>query len=138
MALEPNDPQDDPFAPPQIPTEVCCIHCGQIYDSSQIEWRVSTNINGQEEGFWCCPVPDCGGVGFGCDILPTDPTYRDEHGGWMQDDDDDEDLDEDWNEEEEEIEELEEEDLLPPPADPHPPHSRNGKHYNGPDEDIPF
>jgi hypothetical protein len=27
-------------------------------------------------------------VGFGFDILPVDPTYRDERGGWICDDDD--------------------------------------------------
>ena len=137
MSLDPSDRHNDPFAPPEIPTEVCCLHCHQIYDSSLIEWRVSTDSNGQEEGFWCCPIPDCGGIGFGCDILPTDPTYRDEHGGWIQDgEEDEEDVDDSfW--EEEEADDLEEEDNFPP-TDTHPPHSRNGKHHDVGDDDIPF
>ena len=81
------DPLDaDPFGPPAIPTLVACLHCGQEYDSYRIEWRVKRDAAGQPHGFWCCPIPGCSGVGFGCDILPVDPTYRDEHGGWICDD----------------------------------------------------
>lgn len=32
---------------------------------------------------WVCPTPGCGAAGFGFDILPTDPEWKDEHGnGW--------------------------------------------------------
>jgi hypothetical protein len=99
----PSDPQSDPFRPPEIPTEVECIHCGETYESYLIEWRVSTDEDGKEQGFWCCPTPGCDGMGFGFDILPTDSTYSDERGGWIQDDEDgdEENLDEeDWLEEE--------------------------------------
>ena len=41
---------------------------------------------GRRHGFWCCPVPGCGGTDFGFDILPVDPNYRDERGGWVRDD----------------------------------------------------
>ena len=34
-------------------------------------------------GFWCCPTPGCDGKGFGFDIFPTDPDYRDEEGNLM-------------------------------------------------------
>lgn len=81
------DPRSDPFAPPEISTEVCCLHCGETYDSWQIEWRMMPDNEGGEHGFWCCPIPGCNGMGFGCDILPTDPHYRDERGGWVYDDD---------------------------------------------------
>lgn len=37
----------------------------------------------------------CGGCGFGFDILPVDPDYQDERGGWVSDDGDDSD---DFNE----------------------------------------
>lgn len=88
-----DESQADPFAPPEISTEVCCIHCGETYDSWQIEWRVEADQEGKERGFWCCPVAGCDGVGFGFDILPTDPSYCDEHGGWVSDDlGDDDDL----------------------------------------------
>jgi len=32
------DPDTDPFHPPAIATTVGCLHCQQVYDSSQIEW----------------------------------------------------------------------------------------------------
>lgn len=81
-----DDPRSDPFAPPELSTEVCCIHCGETYDSWQIEWRVLADRNGEQRGFWCCPIPGCDGMGFGFDILPTDPHYQDERGGWVFDD----------------------------------------------------
>jgi len=87
------DPDTDPFRPPPVPIEVQCIHCGQDYDSYRIEWREELDENGEIQGFWCCPTPGCDGKGFGFDILPTDPEYRDERGGWVsfEDDEDDED-----------------------------------------------
>ncbi len=98
-----DDSASDPFAPPAVSTEVCCIHCGETYDSWQIEWRIEKTPRGDEHGFWCCPIPGCDGKGFGFDILPTDPNYRDENGGWVQFDDDDEDLDdEEWLDEDDE------------------------------------
>jgi len=33
------------------------------------------------------PIEGCDGRGFGFDILPVDPNYRDERGGWFSDDD---------------------------------------------------
>jgi hypothetical protein len=88
MSYDPLDPQADPFKPPAIPIEVKCVHCGREYDSYLIEWRVETDIDGTQCGFWCCPTPGCEGHGFGFDILPTDPEYRDENGGWVWDDED--------------------------------------------------
>ena len=81
----------DPFKPPAISTPVGCLHCGQEYDSYLIEWRIETTHDGKQAGFWCCPTPDCGGRGFGFDILPLDPEYRDERGGWVSDEEGDED-----------------------------------------------
>jgi hypothetical protein len=86
-----DDPQDahtDPFRPPAIPTMVACLHCEQEYDSYRIEWRVLSDAEGRRHGFWCCPIPGCDGKGFGFDILPVDPTYQDERGGWVCDDED--------------------------------------------------
>jgi hypothetical protein len=77
----PLEPDGDPFGPPAENTTVGCLHCGQEYDSYRIEWRVEDTANGPH-GFWCCPIPGCDGRGFGFDILPTDPNYHDEHGGW--------------------------------------------------------
>lgn len=88
MIYDPLDPDGDPFKPPEISTEVSCLHCGEEYDSYLIEWRVETLPDGSKHGFWCCPTPGCDGRGFGFDILPTDPEYRDERGGWVMDDED--------------------------------------------------
>jgi hypothetical protein len=88
----PSDPETDPFRPPAIPTEVGCLHCGQEYESYLIEWRVETDSDGKEDGFWCCPTAGCDGKGFGFDILPTDPTYQDEG------DEDDEENDDEFSE----------------------------------------
>jgi hypothetical protein len=79
-AYDPLDPQADPFKPPAIPTEVCCLHCGREYESYLIEWRVKRCHDGQRHGFWCCPTPGCDGAGFGFDLFPTDPEYIGEDG----------------------------------------------------------
>jgi hypothetical protein len=92
---DPDRPVEDGMQPPAVPTEVFCLHCRQTYESYLIDWRVSTNDRGERHGFWCCPTPGCGGAGFGCDIFPTDPDYKDERGGgWSSDGDDDELFDE--------------------------------------------
>ena len=95
MAYDPLDAAVDPFHPPEISTLVGCLHCGLEYDSYQIEWRIQTNVDSKPHGFWCCPTPGCGGMGFGFDILPVDPDYQDERGGWVHDDDDTEDAEPD-------------------------------------------
>ena len=84
------DPDGDPFRPPAVPVEVNCLHCNRDYESYLIEWREEVDANGRPSGFWCCPTPGCDGIGFGFDILPTDPDYRDERGGWFSCDDEDE------------------------------------------------
>ncbi|HLW68943.1 MAG TPA: hypothetical protein VKS79_26765 [Gemmataceae bacterium] len=87
---------DDTFAPPKVPVEVGCLHCQQTYESYLIEWREYTDEKGNTFGFWCCPMPGCDGKGFGFDIFPTDPEYRDERTGelmWCSDEEDDEDYD---------------------------------------------
>lgn len=97
-ALDKPEPGSDPFGPPLVPTLVGCLHCQQEYDSYLIEWRVERRVDGQPWGFWACPIEGCGGAGFGVDIFPVDPNYRDEHGGWVHDDEDDDDEDEDDDE----------------------------------------
>jgi hypothetical protein len=97
---DPHGPDGEVFRPPEVPILVCCLHCGEEYDSYRIEWRIRSNRNGESRGFWCCPIPGCDGVGFGCDILPVDPDYEDENFSWVHDDDeadDDEDFSVDDN-----------------------------------------
>ena len=84
----PRTPENDIFRPPSENCEVFCLHCRQKYDSYKIHWVPKEG----GEGFWCCPTPGCGGMGFGFDIHPTDPHYP-EHdpegrfiGGWFDDD----------------------------------------------------
>ena len=101
----PHDPNSDPFRPPEIPTEVGCLHCQQVYESYLIEWREQVGPDGEMRGFWCCPTPGCDGAGFGFDILPTDPEYQDERGDWAHADDNDDDEDDDDLDEVEEFEE---------------------------------
>ncbi|MEX0655049.1 MAG: hypothetical protein WD534_00335 [Phycisphaeraceae bacterium] len=98
MTVHRPDPETDPFRPPAIPTEVFCLHCQQEYESYLMEWREEM-AEGKRHGFWCCPTPGCDGRGFGFDIFPIDPEYRDENGeplGPFADDEeaDDEDADE--------------------------------------------
>jgi hypothetical protein len=119
MSDDPLDPQDDPFYPPAVPTLVGCLHCGEEYESYQIEWRIETDVEGKEHGFWCCPTPGCDGKGFGFDILPVDPHYQDERGGWVWDDEED-----DSDEFEEELFEEDDDDS---PFDDDPPR-----------DDVPF
>jgi len=95
MAYDPLNPDNDPFGPPAISTIVHCIHCGEEYDSYKIEWRVERDADGVPHGFWCCPIAGCDGKGFGFDIFPIDPEYRDENGELMwcgDEEDEDEEL----------------------------------------------
>ena len=119
MGGMPDDPDNDPFHPPEVPIEVQCLHCGETYDSWRIEWREVLCDDGKVHGFWCCPIAGCDGRGFGFDILPTDPNYQDEHGGWVSDDDED-------------LDEFGEFDDLP--FDP----GENGKDHGTSGEDMPF
>jgi hypothetical protein len=84
------DPDTDPFKPPAMPVVVFCLHCQEVFDSYLIEWRVFRGDDGSPMGFWCCPTPGCDGRGFGFDIFPVDPEYRDENGErmWCADDGD--------------------------------------------------
>ena len=92
MSYDPLDPDRDCFKPPAIPTQVFCLHCQQEYDSYLIEWRLETSTDGSAHGFWCCPMPDCDGRGFGFDIFPIDPDYRNEDGEpmWVEDEEEEE------------------------------------------------
>ena len=82
-SYNPLDADADPFRPPVLSTLVHCLHCGEEYDSYRIEWRIETDYRGQPHGFWCCPIENCDGRGFGFDIFPVDPEYRDEDGNKM-------------------------------------------------------
>jgi hypothetical protein len=124
---EDDDPRRDAMAPPEVPCECWCLHCGRTFMSDQMWFqRVVGDKNGFA-GFWMCPTPNCGGAGFTFDIFPTDPDHA-ANEGWHDDeeevegeyDPDDEDLGEaetpwdpseakyrDWDDDGEEDDDLE-------------------------------
>lgn len=59
-----------PFAPPDAPREVTCIHCERSYNSDELVWDRHT-------GMWWCPFLDCDGAGYGCDVHTTDQARAD-------------------------------------------------------------
>ncbi len=134
-----DDPSSDSFRPPEIPTLVGCLHCGEEYDSYLIEWRILKAHDGRMRGFWCCPTPGCDGLGFGCDIFPVDPDFRDERGGWRHDDEDN-DEDEDEDEDDEFDSELEDDESLPAIDPPGGSTTANDEDipWDDEDDDIPF
>ena len=81
MAGLPPEALEDCFRPPDEAVQVECIHCGNKYSSDAIVWRPEPGLD--IKGFWCCPIPGCGGTGFMFDIFPV--------GTWDDDDDYDED-----------------------------------------------
>jgi hypothetical protein len=91
------DPDADCFKPPPGCVVVECLHCGEEYDSYRIEWRVFDSDKGPQ-GFWCCPIEGCDGVGFGFDIFPVDPDECAQFGIEVWEDDEDENYDDeaDW------------------------------------------
>jgi len=133
------DPYDDFFHPPAIPTLVHCIHCHEEYESYLIEWRECLDEKGVRRGFWCCPIPECDGAGFGFDIFPLDPDYEDERGKFVFDSEEEDEALED------EFDEFEEDDELYPPmteCDELPEDfdasDRPGRRPFDVDDDIPF
>jgi hypothetical protein len=69
---------NDCFRPPEIPTQVYCLHCHSEFDSYLMQWvEDATYGNG---GYWACPTPGCDGKGFTFDVWPTDPEWTDEEG----------------------------------------------------------
>lgn len=98
------------FPPPDEPIMVYCLHCGKEYMSSEMippdggaRGRAArTPI--MMEGMWWCATPGCNAGGFGLDIFPVNPDWKDPKGllqiikddgddefEWDDDDDDDDD-----------------------------------------------
>jgi hypothetical protein len=103
----------NPFAPPAMPVEVCCMYCGEVYESWQMIWIDDDDLPGG--GVWCCPTAGCEGIGFCFDVWPTDPDFQP-------------DFDPHWREQagelnpldtfvDDEFVESSEDALTPPPAD---------------------
>jgi hypothetical protein len=102
----------DAMAPPKVPCECYCLHCGRTFMSDQM-WlqRVIGDRNGFE-GFWMCPTNNCSGAGFTFDIFPTDPDHPGNE-GWCYDDGEEgleeDEASEDWDPSESKYKELDEE-----------------------------
>src|SRR5437763_9972907 len=79
-------PDDDAMAPPKVPCECYCLHCGRVFMSDQMWFQRVINDPQGFEGFWMCPTPNCGGAGFTFEIFPTDPTHP-ANAGWHTFDD---------------------------------------------------
>lgn len=59
---------NDPCGPPAVPVQVRCMHCDEVYMSSEM---VYGNRFGSEFRFgpiWWCKNPQCSGRGYGFDI----------------------------------------------------------------------
>ncbi|HEX6964100.1 MAG TPA: hypothetical protein VF175_19690 [Lacipirellula sp.] len=57
-----NADYNDPFQPPAGVRPVRCLHCGEVYPSSEIRWSRRADL-------WVCKNYDkCGGAGYGMDI----------------------------------------------------------------------
>lgn len=86
-AAKPFDPNEDPFAPPQIACQCYCLHCRRTFMSDAM-WFQRVIGDRHLDGFWMCPTANCSGMGFTFDIFPTDPDHP-ANDGWFDDDDDD-------------------------------------------------
>lgn len=84
-----DDSSRDSMAPPRVPCECSCLHCGRVF-MSDLMWfqRVIGDPSGFD-GYWMCPTPNCGGAGFAFDIFPIDPDHP-ANEGWHSFDDDEE------------------------------------------------
>lgn len=83
----------DPMAPPEIPCECSCLHCGRVFMSDRMWFQKVIHARDRFDGFWRCPTPNCDGAGFSFDIFPTDPDHP-ANDGWF---DDDEEVDDDFD-----------------------------------------
>lgn len=117
---------DAAFPPPDEPIMVYCLHCGKEYMSSEMVFREIPSVPAAASadasagaattsagGLWFCPTPGCNVGGFGLDVFPVDPDWKDPTGKlrtvWDPEDDasdlnDEDDVDVDEEEESEEDE----------------------------------
>jgi hypothetical protein len=82
---------------------VYCMHCGKEYISSQMAPPDGPRTPSMLAGFWWCPTPGCDAGGFGLDVFPVDPDWKDPKGllHIMSDEDEEED-DFEWDEDDDE------------------------------------
>src|ERR1700712_5592377 len=108
--IPPNAPEEesrDQMAPPEVPCECWCMHCGRTFMSNLMWFQKVIGDPSGFDGFWMCPTPNCGGAGFTFDIFPTDPSHS-ANEGWHYSDDDEGD-DGEWDPDESKYAEMDEE-----------------------------
>jgi hypothetical protein len=100
----PDGPSGDPtgksyFGPPKEPCLCGCLHCGRTFMSDGIWFQEVVRNGVVVDGKWCCPTPNCDGIGYTFDIYPVDPDHPDNE-GWTHDDGDEE---YEWDEEDDDV-----------------------------------
>jgi hypothetical protein len=80
------DDSERGFPPPDDPIMVYCMHCGKEYMSSEMippsggKQRRAARTPEMMEGIWWCATPGCNAGGFGLDVFPVDPEWKDPKG----------------------------------------------------------
>jgi hypothetical protein len=87
--------------PPDEPIMVFCLHCGKEYMSSEMVPPSGKRTPVMMEGMWWCGTPGCNAGGFGLDIFPVDPEWKDPKGLVHIITDDEEEEDFEWDDDEE-------------------------------------
>lgn len=103
---EADDPRRDPMAPPPVPCECWCLHCGRTFMSDQIWFQRVIGDPDGFPGFWMCPTPNCGGAGFTFDIFPTDPDHPANEGWHYCDDEEGDEEEGEWDPDEAKYQEM--------------------------------
>jgi hypothetical protein len=101
-SAETSTDKESGFPPPDEPIMVYCLHCGREYKSSEMVPPDGARTPIMMAGFWWCGTPGCNAGGFGLDIFPTDPEWKDPKGllHIIADSDDEEEFE--WDEDDEE------------------------------------
>ena len=89
---------DQYFAPPSQPVEVFCLHCGNVYCSSEMKFVPAANgacTQNGVQGDWYCAAPGCDGIGYGFDVHSIEEW---EANGCSDDDCDEEEFEDDSSE----------------------------------------
>jgi hypothetical protein len=98
---EPRDADESGCPPPDEPIMVYCLHCGKEYMSSEMVPPSGKRTPAMMEGMWWCGTPGCNAGGFGLDIFPVDPEWKDPKGLLRMITDAEEDEDFEWDEDDE-------------------------------------
>ncbi len=96
------DDMESGFPPPDEPIMVFCMHCGKEYMSSEMVPPDGTRSPIMMDRMWWCGTPGCSAGGFGLDVFPVDPEWKDPKGLLHIITDSDEEEEFEWDEDDEE------------------------------------